>query len=120
MLITMLKAKLHRCRATGCDLDYEGSCSVDEDLLDAVGILPHERLEIYNITNGERFSTYAIAAPRGGGEIGINGAAARKAMPGDLLIICSYAMMSEDSARVFTPKIAILDEKNQIAAMKAS
>lgn len=118
MFLTMLKGKIHRGIATMCDPHYEGSCSIDRDLLDAAGILVNERIEIYNIANGERFATYAIPAARGSGEIGLNGAAARKALPGDLLIICAYAQMPEAEAENFNPKIVLLNEKNEILGVK--
>src|SRR6187549_4079369 len=92
---TMLQAKLHRVKVTEADLHYEGSCGIDRALLDASGILPNQYIELYNIDNGERFSTYVIEAPLGSGTISLNGAAARKAMVGDLLIICAYGQYSE-------------------------
>jgi aspartate 1-decarboxylase len=95
----MLRAKLHRVTVTEADLHYEGSCGIDEDLLDAAGMREFERIELYNVTNGERFDTYIIKAARGSGAISLNGAAARRAQVGDLLIICTYGPMSEaDSA----------------------
>ena len=91
MKLTMLKSKIHRVTVTHAELDYEGSCAIDLNLMDQANILPFEQLHIYNVNNGERFTTYAITAPRGSGTIGVNGAAAHKASPGDLLIICTYA-----------------------------
>ena len=91
----MLRAKLHRVTVTEADLEYEGSCGIDEDLLDAADMREFERIELYNINNGERFSTYIIKAARGSGAISLNGAAARKAHVGDLLIICTYGSMTE-------------------------
>jgi len=114
MHITMLTAKLHRATVTHADLDYEGSCAIDRDLLEAAGIRPFEQLHIYNVGNGERFTTYAIEAPRGSGVIGMNGAAAHKARPGDKVIICTYAMMSEAEAAAFKPHLIYLDEQNRI------
>mgnify|MGYP000001664999 CR=1 FL=1 len=114
MNITMLKSKLHRATVTHAELDYEGSCAIDQDLLDAAGILPFEQLHIYNVSNGERFTTYAIAAPRGSGTIGVNGAAAHKAASGDLVIICTYIGMEEAQARRFQPRLVYVDENNRI------
>src|SRR5919108_6102940 len=105
MLRTMLQAKLHRVRVTQADLDYEGSCGIDEALLEASGLRENQYIELYNVNNGERFSTYIIKAPRGSGAISLNGAAARKAHVGDLLIICTYAPMSELQARTHKPKV---------------
>src|SRR5665811_1225953 len=90
-----LQAKLHRVRVTQSELHYEGSCAIDDDLLDAAGIMEYQQIDIYNVTNGERFTTYAIRAQRGSGLISVNGAAAHKADPGDILIIATYAMYSE-------------------------
>jgi aspartate 1-decarboxylase len=114
----MLRAKLHRATVTEADLHYEGSCGIDEDLLDAADMHEFEQIELYNINNGERFSTYIIKAPRGGGAISLNGAAARKAHVGDLLIICTYAPMSEAYAREHKPKVVLLDERNRIKEVR--
>ena len=113
MLRTMLQAKLHRVRVTEADLHYEGSCGIDRALLDASGIRPNQYIEIYNINNGERFTTYVIEAPRGSGAITLNGAAARKAMVGDLLIICTYAQYSETELADHKPVVVLADENNQ-------
>jgi aspartate 1-decarboxylase len=113
MLLTMLQAKLHRVRVTQADLDYEGSCGIDEALLDASGLRVNQYIEIYNISNGERFSTYVIKAPRGSGEISLNGAAARKAMVGDLLIICAYSQYSEAELQGHVPVVVLVDEHNR-------
>jgi aspartate 1-decarboxylase len=113
MLRTMLQAKLHRVKVTEADLHYEGSCGIDRGLLDASGMLPNQYIELYNISNGERFSTYVIEAPRGSGTISLNGAAARKAMVGDLLIICAYSQYSEQEVSVHTPVVVLVDENNQ-------
>lgn len=113
MLRTFLQAKLHRVRVTQADLNYEGSCGIDEDLLDAAGLKEFQYIELYNISNGERFSTYIIKAPRGSGEISLNGAAARKAMVGDLLIICAYSMYSEAELAKHKPVIVLVDEHNR-------
>lgn len=109
---TMLQTKLHRATVTEADLHYEGSCAIDEELLEAAGILEFQYIEIYNITNGERFTTYALKAPRGSRKIGLNGATARKAMVGDLLIICAYSSYSEAELKTFRPTVVLLDEKN--------
>lgn len=114
MLRTLLKSKLHRVTVTHSELDYEGSVAIDEDLLKAGDILEYEQLEVYNITNGERFSTYAIRAEAGSGVISVNGAAAHKANPGDLLIICTYARLNEDELKNFEPTLVYVDEKNHI------
>lgn len=110
----MLAAKLHRVRVTNAVLDYEGSCGIDEALLDASGILPNERIDIYNVSNGERFSTYAIRAPRDSGEISLNGAAARKVAIGDLLIICAYAAYGAAEAAAHQPKVILVDHDNRM------
>lgn len=113
MLLTLMKGKIHRARVTGADLHYEGSISIDRALIEAAGFLVNERVDIYNIASGARFSTYVIPAPEGSGEIGLNGAAARLAMPGDLVIIVAYAQMSEAEARTFTPRVVSVDEHNR-------
>ena len=113
MLRTMLQAKLHGARLTHADLYYEGSCGIDAALLELSGIRESQYLEIYNITNGERFTTYALAAPRGSGEISLNGAAARKAAVGDSLIICTYALYDEAELADYKPKIVILEGQNR-------
>ncbi|MES1926758.1 aspartate 1-decarboxylase [Salinisphaera sp. T31B1] len=114
MQVTLLKAKLHRACVTHAELDYEGSCAIDSDLLDAAGIFAYEQIEIYNVTNGERFSTYAISAESGSRVISVNGAAAHRASPGDRLIICAYARMAEGEAAAHAPRLIYLDERNQI------
>jgi aspartate 1-decarboxylase len=113
MLRTLLQAKLHRVRVTEADLHYEGSCGIDRALLDASGMRPNQYIEIYNIANGERFTTYVIEAPRGSGTISLNGAAARKAMVGDLLIICTYAQYSEGELQAHRPVVVLVDADNQ-------
>ncbi|AMN48350.1 aspartate decarboxylase [Steroidobacter denitrificans] len=113
MLRTLLQAKLHRVRVTQADLDYEGSCGIDEDLLDASGLREHQYIDLYNVSNGERFSTYIIKAPRGSGEISLNGAAARRALVGDLLIICAYSIYSEDELEHHQPIVVLVDEHNR-------
>lgn len=113
MILTMLKSKLHRATVTQSDLHYEGSITIDPDLLETAGILPHEQVDVLDITNGARITTYAIEGERGSGIIGINGAAAHLIDVGDLVIICAYAQMSEEDAKTFKPTVILLDEKNQ-------
>ena len=116
MLLTMLQAKLHRVRVTHANLHYEGSCGIDRTLLKASGIREFQYIEIYNICNGERFSTYVIAAPTGSGEISLNGAAARKAVVGDLLIITAYVNVAETEVNPWRPTIVFVDEDNRASA----
>jgi aspartate 1-decarboxylase len=111
---TMLKSKLHRVHVTHSELQYEGSCAIDETLLDAADIREYQQIEIYNITNGERFTTYAIRAQRNSGIISVNGAAARKASPGDLLIIATYAVYTEIELEKFKPQLVYVDADNRI------
>jgi aspartate 1-decarboxylase len=110
---TLLQAKLHRVRVTGADLHYEGSCGIDAQLLECAGIRAFQHIEIYNINSGARFTTYAIAAPSGSGEISLNGAAARLAMVGDLLIIAAYSSYDESELRSYKPVIVLVNEQNQ-------
>jgi len=112
MNLTMLKSKIHRVTVTHAELDYEGSCAIDQHLMEQANMLPFEQLHIYNVSNGERFTTYAIAAPRGSGIIGVNGAAAHKAAAGDLLIICTYADMNAAEAARFNPALVYVDSDN--------
>lgn len=114
MKLTLLKSKLHRATVSHAELDYEGSCAIDQDLMDAANILPFEQLHIYNVANGERFTTYAIVAPRGSGTIGVNGAAAHKASVGDLLILCTYAEFEAAEVEHFKPALVYLDKANVI------
>ena len=114
MLLTMLKAKLHRATVTQADLDYEGSIAIDRDLLDASGILPNEQVDVLNITNGARFTTYAIEAPRGSKVIGVNGAAARLVQKNDLVIVVAYCQLSADDARNYAPNVVLLEAGNLI------
>ena len=114
MQLTMLKCKLHRARVTHSELDYEGSCAIDSRLLDLAGIMEFEQIQIYNVGNGERFTTYAIRAEAGSGIISVNGAAAHRARVGDRLIICAYTGMDEAQARVFKPRLVYLDETNRV------
>ena len=109
MQLTMLKAKIHRARVTQCDMNYEGSISIDQDWLDEVGILPNEHVDVLNRNTGARFTTYAISADRGSKTIGVNGAAARLAQPDDLVIILAYAKMDEAAARAHNPVVFLAE-----------
>jgi aspartate 1-decarboxylase len=111
---TMLKSKLHRATVTHSELHYEGSCAIDETLLDAADIHEYEQIQIYNITNGERFTTYAIRAARDSGIISVNGAAAHKANPGDLIIIATYAAYNELELARYAPELVYVDADNHI------
>ncbi len=115
----MLKSKLHRVTCTHSELHYEGSCAIDQNLLDAGDIKEYQQIDIYNINNGERFTTYAISAQRGSGIISVNGAAARKAAPGDLLIIASYAMYNEIELNNYQPDLVYVDPYNRITDKKS-
>jgi aspartate 1-decarboxylase len=114
MEITLLKAKLHKATVMQTELEYEGSCAIDADLLSAAGIHEYEQIQIYNLNNGERFTTYAIQAEAGSGVISVNGAAAHKASKGDRVIICSYARLAEKEVAGFKPTLVYLDAANQI------
>ncbi|MCF6345492.1 MAG: aspartate 1-decarboxylase [Thiomicrorhabdus sp.] len=114
MQVTLLKSKLHRVTATHSELDYEGSCAIDGHLLDMAGIREYEKIHIYNINNGERFTTYAIRAEENSGIISVNGAAAHRVEPKDLLIIATYIAMEESEADVFKPKLVYFDTENRI------
>lgn len=114
MQLTMLKSKLHRACVTHAELDYEGSCAIDASLMELGGILEFEQLHIYNVTNGERFTTYAIPAERGSRIISVNGAAAHKATPRDRLIICTYVALTEVEARMHRPKLIYCNAQNQV------
>ncbi len=114
MYSTMLKAKLHRATVTHAELDYEGSCAIDGTLLDTAGIREYEQIHIYNINNGERFVTYAIRAAEGSGIISVNGAAAHKANPGELVIICAFVGLSQQELLSFKPKLVYVDADNRI------
>lgn len=116
----MLKSKLHRVTVTQAELHYEGSCAIDEHLMDAADIREYQQIEIYNVNNGDRFSTYAIRAERGSGTISVNGAAARKAAPGDLLIICTYAAFSEVELAKHEPDLIYVDARNRITHRSGS
>lgn len=112
----MLKAKLHRACVTHSELDYEGSCAIDSNLLEAAGIREYEQIQIYNLANGERFTTYAIRAEAGSRVISVNGAAAHKAAVGDRVIICAYSSYSEAELLNHKPKLVYLDEHNHVTS----
>lgn len=114
MLLNMFKGKLHRATVTDANLSYEGSITIDKTLLEASGILPYEQVQVYNLTNGARFTTYVIEGEYDNGEICINGAAARLARKGDMVIIAAYAMMSEEKARNFAPRNILVNANNRI------
>ena len=113
MFRTLLKSKIHRVAVTQCELHYEGSCAIDEDLLDAANLCENEQVHIWNINNGERFVTYAIKGERGSGMISVNGSAARRASNGDLLIIAAFAQVHEDQVAAHRPKLVFVNDKNQ-------
>ena len=113
MFRTLLKSKIHRVAVTDCELHYEGSCAIDEDLLDAANMCENEQVHIWNINNGERFVTYAIRGERGTGIISVNGSAARRAAVGDLLIIASFAQVHEEHIAGFAPKLVFVDANNR-------
>lgn len=114
MIVTLLKSKLHRARVTQTDLHYEGSISIDRDLMDRAGLLPHEQVDVVNINTGGRFTTYAIEAPRGSRMIGINGAAARLAQIGDPIIVLAYGRLPAEETRNYNPSVVLLDENNAV------
>lgn len=116
MLLTMLKCKLHRGCVTHSELDYEGSCAIDDDLLKLAGIREYEQIQIYNLSNGERFTTYAIRAEAGSRVISVNGAAAHKADPGDRIIVCAYTGLDEQELEQFHPTLVYLNEFNQVVS----
>ncbi|MGP4075298.1 aspartate 1-decarboxylase [Halobacillus sp. K22] len=117
MFRTMMKSKIHRARVTEANLNYVGSITIDQNLLDEVEILPHEKVQIVNNNNGARLETYVIAGERGSGVVCLNGAAARLVQPDDIVIIVSYAMVSEEELTVFKPKIALMNDNNQITEL---
>lgn len=114
MFLTLLKAKIHRATVTQADINYEGSISIDKSLIKAAGFFLHEQVDIYNITNGKRFTTYVIEAEEHSGIIQINGAAAHLVTPGDLVIICAYAHMDKEEAATHHPVVVLVDEQNRI------
>ena len=115
---TLLKSKIHRVAATHCELHYEGSCAIDEDLLEAAGMVENEQIHIWNINNGERFVTYAIQGQRGSGMISVNGSAARRASTGDLLIIAAFAQVPEAHVAAHRPQLVFVDAANRQVALR--
>jgi aspartate 1-decarboxylase len=116
---TLLKSKIHRATVTHCELHYEGSCGIAQDLLDASDIRPNEQVHIWNVNNGERFITYAIQAPRGSGIISLNGSAARRASVGDLVIIAAFGLVAEDQLDTCVPKLVFPDAHNRIREVRS-
>lgn len=114
MLVHVVKSKIHRVKVTGADLNYIGSITIDEDLMDAANLVQGEKIQIVNNNNGERLETYAIPGPRNSGEITLNGAAARKVAPGDVLILISYAMMDIEEAKQFSPSLVFPNEATNL------
>lgn len=117
MFLTMFKSKIHRATVTEANLNYVGSITVDQELLAAAGILPHERVQVVNLNNGARLETYVIRGERGSGTICLNGAAARLVQPGDIVIIIAYALMTPEEASVFQPTIVLVDDHNRITGI---
>ncbi len=120
MFRTLLKSKIHRASVTHCELHYEGSCAIDEDLLDAANITDNEQIHIWNINNGERFVTYAIRAERGSRIISVNGSAARRASKGDLVIIATFAQVHEDACKTFVPQLVFCTPDNTIQEQRST
>ncbi len=117
MFRTLMNAKIHRARVTESNLNYVGSITIDEDILEAVGMVPNEKVQIVNNNNGARFETYIIPGKRGGKEFCLNGAAARLVQEGDVIIVISYAMMAEEKVKEHQPKVAVMNEYNEIVEM---
>ena len=115
----MLKSKIHRATVTACELHYEGSCAIDEDLLDAADLRENEQVHVWNIANGERFVTYAIRGERGSGIVSLNGSAARRAALGDLIIIAAFGLVAEDELERRRPKLVFVDERNRIRELRS-
>ena len=113
MIFKMLYSKLHRAHVTHTELHYNGSLGIDRDLMDAAGLLPHQQIDVVNVANGKRFTTYVLEEPRGSKRIGVYGAAAHLANPGDIIIIICYAMMTADEAKAWKPKVVLLNEHNE-------
>ncbi|MBT2302024.1 aspartate 1-decarboxylase [Variovorax paradoxus] len=119
MFRTLLKSKIHRATVTDCELHYEGSCAIDEDLLEAADLAENEQIHVWNINNGERFVTYAIRGQRGSGIISLNGSAARRASVGDLVIIAAFGLVAEAQVRGWQPKLVFVDDANRIKEERA-
>ncbi|MBM4446804.1 MAG: aspartate 1-decarboxylase [Chloroflexi bacterium] len=117
---TMLKSKIHRARVTQCNVDYEGSITIDKDLIEAADLLPYEKVDVLNINNGARFHTYVIEGKRGSGEICLNGAAARLVTKGDIVIILSYHVVTDDEAVTATPRLVYINSENRIVDAKGT
>jgi len=113
MIIKLMKSKIHRATVTGADLNYEGSIALDEALIEVAGFVIGEAVHVWNLSNGERFETYVIAAPRNSGEVRLNGAAARLVHPGDLVIVVSFCWMEPAEAETHSPRVVLVDEKNR-------
>ena len=109
-----MKSKIHRASITAADLHYEGSLTLDQDLMDAADLVSHEKVQVVNVNNGARFSTYVIPGPRGSGALQLNGAAARRGLPGDLVIVIAYAMVDDKELAQFRPRVVFVDERNRI------
>ena len=120
MFRTLLKSKIHRVAVTQCELHYEGSCAIDENLLEAANIAENEQIHIWNINNGERFITYAIRGERGTGMISVNGSAARRVSTGDLIIIAAFGQVQEENVATHQPKLVFVNEKNQQTALRSN
>ena len=118
MFVQILKSKIHRARLTSCDLDYEGSLEIDMDYLEQAGILPYEKILVVNATNGQRLETYAIPGERGKGVFCLNGAAAHRGKPGDVVTIMTFAVMTPEEAAEYRPTVIVLDEKNSVTAKR--
>jgi aspartate 1-decarboxylase len=118
MIRAFLRSKIHRATVTHIDIEYEGSLSLDEDLMTAAGLWPFERVDVWNVSNGERFSTYIIRGDKGSRQVGVYGAAGRKVKVGDTIIIAAYAYLEDDEVEFFTPKIVLVEEGNRIAEVK--
>lgn len=118
MIRAFLRSKIHRATVTRVDVDYEGSLSLDEDLMKASGLAPFERIDVWNVSNGERFSTYVIRGGKGSQDIGVYGAAGRRVRVGDKIIIAAYAYLEDNEVEFFTPRIVLMEEDNRIAAVK--
>ena len=120
MTRTFLRSKIHRATVTHADVDYEGSVTIDRNLIDAADLQPYEKVEIYNVTNGNRLETYVIEGEPGGGEIGINGAAAHLMRPGDKVIIACYGLLEPAEIAFHTPKLVFVDDENKIKELKTA